>query len=447
MAIRLGESVTVKAVIIGVIVLVLLVPLMMLRSLVTERSVAREQAYAKVAQGWGGALTVGGPMLVVPTERLVTEERITRVVREEIYVLPESLEATIELKLEPQPRYVGIYAVPVYIATVHLSGHFDSAALRSLLGQPDTTYLWAQGRLRLPMSQVRSLREVRLARLATRDLEFGPASPGTLAGVESLVDLSGFETQPLTFEFETAVAGSRELSVLPLGSTTSVRLSSDWPHPAFDGAFLPVERSITAQGFQARWQVLELNRAYRQVWRQGEIDEATLQQSALGVGIYQAVDVYQRGERAIKYALLFIALTFMSFFAWEQLARIRLHPLQYLLVGLALSTFYLLLIALSEHMAFAAAYGVAAASLVLLLGIYVAGALRSRARGAAVAAGMTAVYGVLYVLVLSEDYALLLGAIVLYAALATVMLVTRRIDWYQRGERPAASAHGEAGDP
>jgi inner membrane protein len=208
-------------------------------------------------------------------------------------------------------------------------------------------------------------------------------------------------------------------------------LRSDWPHPSFQGAFLPAEREITAQGFEARWQVLELNRTYRQVFAEGEVDVATLDKSAFGVGLFQSVDIYQRAERAVKYAALFIALTFLTLFAWEQVTRNRLHPLQYLLVGLALSMFYLLLIALSEHIAFAVAYVTAAASLVLLIGLYIAGALRSSYRGLVAGGAMSLVYGLLYMLVLSKDYSLLLGAIILFVALAAVMLATRRIDWYQ----------------
>jgi inner membrane protein len=232
------------------------------------------------------------------------------------------------------------------------------------------------------------------------------------------------------------------LSVLPLGSTTTAALKSGWPHPSFQGAFLPASRSISADGFEARWQVLELNRSYRQAWLEGEVNEATLAESAFGVGLFQAVDIYQRGERAIKYALLFIALTFLTFLAWEHIARVRLHPLQYLLVGLALSMFYLLLIALSEHVAFALAYLIAAVALVMLIGVYVAGALKGRARGAAASAVMTVVYGLLYVLVLSEDYALLLGAIILFSALAAVMLATRKLDWYAVTPAPPQTEEG-----
>jgi inner membrane protein len=169
------------------------------------------------------------------------------------------------------------------------------------------------------------------------------------------------------------------------------------------------------------------------------VDSNELLASAFGVGLYQAVDVYQRSERAMKYALLFIALTFMTFFAWEHMAKTRLHPLQYLLVGLALSIFYLLLIALSEHIAFAAAYWSAAAALIVLVGLYLAGAMRNRLHGGVAAALITSVYGVLYALVLSESYSLLIGAIVLFAALGTVMLVTRHVDWYGGEEASDAS--------
>jgi inner membrane protein len=426
-----GGSVTVKALLIGAIVLLLLVPLMLLRGLVSERSALREQAYMKVAEGWGGSLVTSGPVLVVPTERVVTEDFKARTERRDVYVLPTKLDADIDLRLEPEPRYVGIYGIPVYLASVRVEGTFDFSTLR-IEALPGVKYLWNEARVRLPLSQVQSLREVKQASFAGQTLELGPAAPGELHGVEAMVDSSEIVNgRTVGFRFETVVAGSRNLSILPLGSRTNVTLKSNWPHPSFQGAFLPVERSISGSGFSARWQALELNRAYRQVWTRGEVDEGTLAASAFGVGLYQAVDVYQRGERAIKYALLFIALTFLTFFAWEQVTRIRLHPLQYLLVGLALSTFYLLLIALSEHIAFAWSYLAAAVALVLLIGVYIAGALRSRMRGLAAGTAMAGVYAVLYVLVLSEDYALLLGAIVLFVALAAVMLVTRRIDWYR----------------
>lgn len=444
MAMRIAESgsVTVKAVIVGVIVLLLLLPLAMLKGVVTERAGLREEAYQRVAEGWGGELTVGGPMLIVPTERRMIVDDKTRIVRSDIYLLPSRLHADVDVKLDPQPRYVGIYSVPVYLSTLRLQGEFDFTAWQPLLDRPEVTYLWSQSRLRLPVSSVRSLREIKQAKFAAQQVKLGPASPGLFRGVEARVDLSELRlASSTTFDFSAVIAGSRSVSMLPLGGVTTVNLRSDWPHPSFQGAFLPVERTIDDQGFQARWQVLELNRAFGQVWQEGEVDESTLTQSAFGVSLFQSVDIYQRAERAVKYAVLFIALTFLTFFAWEQVTRNRLHPLQYLLVGLALSMFYLLLIALSEHIEFAIAYVVAATALVLLIGLYIAGALHSSMRGLIAGGAMTLVYGLLYMLVLSEDYSLLLGAIILFVALAAVMLATRRIDWYQL--KPASSPQTE----
>jgi len=433
-------SVTVKAITVGIIILILMVPLEMLQSLVSERSALREQAYQRVAGGWGGSSLVGGPVLVVPTERTVTEKDVQRTLREDIYILPSELQVQVDMKMDTEPRYVGIYAVPVFLSSIKMTGHFDFAALRRYASTPDASYLWKEARLRLPLSDVRSLRSVDVARLGTAALKLGPASPGLYRGIESLVDLSDLvAAEAAPFDFSTVVAGSRDFSVLPVGSTTSVRIKSDWPHPSFQGAFLPAQRTIDDAGFDANWQVLELNRSYPAMWRDGEVNEASLMESVVGVGLYQAVDVYQRGERAVKYALLFIGLTFLTFFAWEQLGRSRMHPLQYLLVGLALSTFYLLLIALSEHLAFLLAYLVSAAALVSLIAIYIAGALASAQRGFVAGSMMTVVYGLLYALVLSEDYALLLGAIILFAALAAVMIATRRINWY-RDESEAEAA-------
>lgn len=442
MAFQIGESgtVTLKAVMIGVIVLLLLVPLGMLRGLVTERSSLREQAYMRVAQGWGGSAVLGGPMLVVPTQRTVIEridnKDVARIIRSDLYLLPASLDMAVDLQQQDDARYVGIYAVQVYLADVHFKGEFEFAALQPLLDKPGVTYLWHESRLRLPVSEVRSLREVSQTTFAGQSLKLGPAQPGLYGGIEARIDLTELaKTSSAAFEFGARIAGSRSLSLLPLGSTTTLQMHSNWPHPSFYGGFLPAERTITAEGFDARWQVLELNRTYRQAFSEEEVTQGVLDESAFGVSLYQTVDVYQRSERAVKYALLFIALTFLTFFAWEQITRNPLHPLQYLLIGLALSIFYLLLIALSEHISFAAAYLAAAAALVVLIGVYIAGALRSSMRGGIAAAAMSAVYALLYALVLSEDYALLLGAIVLFVALAAVMLVTRRIDWYRLGSR------------
>jgi inner membrane protein len=425
-------SITTKAVLIGVIVLLLLVPLAMLRGVLSERTTLREVAHQRVAEGWGGNLTFSGPMLVIPTDQKTIINNQVHVMRSSLYILPSRLDVNTDVSIDEQPRRVGIYGVPVYLSTLRLRGEFDLRPLQNMVDTSEITYLWAQARLLLPVSTTKSLREVTQSDFAGRHVTFGPAAQSVHPGVEAHVNASDLvPRETVAFAFDAVVAGSRSISVLPLGNVTTVNMKSNWPHPSFQGAFLPAEHKISEQGFEARWQVLELNRPYRTIWHEGEVDEAMLSKSAFGVGLFQSVDIYQRAERAVKYAALFIALTFLTLFAWEQVSRNRLHPLQYLLVGLALSMFYLLLIALSEHIAFLVAYLVAAASLVLLIGLYIAGALRSSRRGLVAGGAMSMIYGLLYMLVLSEDYSLLLGAIILFAALAAVMLATRRFDWYQ----------------
>jgi inner membrane protein len=431
MAIRFGgaHSTTVKMALIGLVILVLLVPLTMLEGMVRERAGMREQAFQKVASGWGGSLTIGGPVITVPTEHRVLEGAVTKVYREDLFMLPERVSIKAALKQEPEPRYVGIYNVPVYMVTLQLSGAFELQGARDDMEAryAGHTFHWQQARLRIPLSDARSLRQLGRARLDDRDLSFSPTGRGPYSGIDTAISL---DATPRAFDIELKMAGSREVSFLPLGATTDVQLSADWPDPSFQGAFLPADRTVGAGGFRASWQVLQLNRSFGQHWLQSEVDVNELAQSSFGVGLYQAVDVYQRSERAMKYALLFIALTFMTFFAWEHMAKTRLHPLQYLLVGLALSIFYLLLIALSEHVPFAAAYWSAAVALVLLVGVYLAGAMRNRLHGSVAALVVAGVYAVLYTLVLSESYSLLIGAVILFTALGAVMLVTRHVDWY-----------------
>jgi inner membrane protein len=195
------------------------------------------------------------------------------------------------------------------------------------------------------------------------------------------------------------------------------------------GAFLPSLYAIDTHGFNAQWQVLALIRSFAQSWIDCQVDTNKMTSAAYGVNLFQSVDVYQRSERAVKYALLFIALTFLSFFAWESLGRLSIHAMHYLFIGLALSTFYLLLIALSEHLPFWLSFWLRAVALVALLGSYVRGAMDSIRLGVIISVVMTLVYGLLYMLVLSENYALLIGAIALFAVLAAIMLATRKLRW------------------
>jgi inner membrane protein involved in colicin E2 resistance len=210
-----------------------------------------------------------------------------------------------------------------------------------------------------------------------------------------------------------------------------------WPHPDFDGAFLPISHKLSGQGYSANWRVLELNRAVPQMWRGSSVANASLLATAFGVRLFQPSDIYTQNYRSARYGILFVAITFACFFAWEHLVRgLRLHPMQYLLVGLALATFYLLLLALSEHIGFGSSYAIAAAALVALITTYIAGATTHVKSALGIGAALAASYAALYGILLSEDYALLFGSLLLFVILAALMLATRKLDWGRLGGSP-----------
>ncbi len=421
-----------KGVVIVLVTLLLLIPLSMLRGLVTERMRMADEAQAKVAAGWGGQQQVGGPMLVVPVKQVTRNnlgQPVDRLVH--AFTLPDRLE--IDVLLESESRRVGIYTVPVYQARVRIRASFTTADIGHLVSpeDPDCEVLWHDAELLLPVSEVKAIRAIEGAHWNETPLRFVgggyPQHDGVRAPIETGA-LRGGETGVFTAAL--TVAGSQALKFLPLGRTASVAMRADWPHPGFSGAYLPAEREITDAGFTARWQVLELNRDYPQNWIESPgVADAQLGRSSFGVNLFLPADIYQRNDRSTKYALLFIVMTFASLFLVEHLLGPQLHAVQYVLVGLALSMFFLLLLALSEHIGFDAAYWVATSSLVALTGVYLGGALRSRRRGWVAAAGFAVLYAMLFVILNAAETALLIGSLSLFAVLAAMMLITRNVDW------------------
>jgi inner membrane protein len=249
----------------------------------------------------------------------------------------------------------------------------------------------------------------------------------------------------IRFSFALTLAGSERLSFLPLARKAQIDIDSNWPHPKFEGAPAPLSPAISDAGFKARWSVLEINRNFGQSWLDGEVRAgesavAALAQSSVGVTFYEPVDIYQRNYRAVHYAVLLIAITFLTFLLWEQLAGIAIHGVQYLMVGLALAMFYLLLLALSEHVSFDVAYAISAGALVALITIYLTGVLKRLALSLGAGAGLATLYTLLYWILRSEDYSLLMGALLLFGVLAVLMLATRRVDWTRVGRRSVPGA-------
>jgi inner membrane protein len=334
-------------------------------------------------------------------------------------------------------RRLGLYDVPVYVARVHAKGEFDLAREISRLTRGGTSLRLRleQARLLLPIKDPRGLRDLVSA---TQEFQnFEPSSgfpiPVLAAPLQIAADPSAV---PHAFDLSFEIAGTQSLEFLPLARVLRVQAHGNWPDPGFTDGFLPIERRIDARGFTANWQVLNLNRTYGDRWFQDSTSAETLLASGFGIELVQPVDIYQRSTRAVKYGGLFIALSFLTLFLVENLQRRPVHPIQYGLMGLALSVFYLLLLALAEHVGFLLAYVLATGALCVLMSVDLAGALRSTGAGMASGGIFAATYALLYLLVTSESYALLAGSLALFALLATTMFLTRKIDWYAQGPSP-----------
>ena len=246
------------------------------------------------------------------------------------------------------------------------------------------------------------------------------------AGVSADIRLDGTQ-KSYPFHFTFNLNGSRQIQFAPVGKVTTVTAHSTWKDPSFGGAFLPVEREVNEQGFTAKWKVLHLNRNYPQHWKGGGHD---LSSSTFGVKLFNPVDIYQKTTRTAKYALMFIVFTFLAFLISEVMNRLRVHPVQYLLIGLAIIIFYTLLLSISEHINFAVAYLISSGAVVSLISGYAKAILKNRVVTLMVGGILVILYAYLYILLQLEDYALLMGSIGLFVVLSVIMYLTRKIDWY-----------------
>lgn len=429
--------------IIALLSLILLIPLAMIEEQIAARSERQDAVVQDIADTAAGAQTLIGPVLAVRYRERVTrverdaagKQTVTREIAERTLVLPPQ-QLAIDGNASVETRQRGLYRASLYHLDARLDGHFNIAERLGLAA--DRELIDARAYLVLGVADPRGVDNDPALRVNGRELRFKTGNAGALASPGLHAELGEIALDRggrFDFSFPLALTGSARLAIAPAGEATAVTLRSPWPHPSFQGRFLPLTRSVGERGFEAQWQISHLARDFDRVLAAGQEDFAGRPET-LAVSFIEPVNVYLKSERAVKYGVLFVVLTFAAFFLTEVLRRVPIHPLQYLLVGLALAVFFLLLIALSEHFAFGLAYALSGAACVALIGAYLAGALGSLRRGAGFAAGIGALYGVLYGVLLSEDNALLMGALLLFAALGATMLATRRIDWYRLGAAP-----------
>ncbi|MCI5192960.1 MAG: cell envelope integrity protein CreD [Candidatus Electrothrix sp. AU1_5] len=427
-------SATLKIIAIGILVLVLQIPASMISSVMYERESRRNTVVQEINSKWGWSQTVTGPFFTIPFKEFYTDRNKEEKVRiKYFHLLPEQL--TITGAVTPHIRYRSLYEAVLYTTQLKVSGRFTVPPLAQLTISPENI-LWDKALFSIGISDMRGIQE---QITVTWNGVTHEVTPGlqtkdiASAGVSSLIPLSptaGASSSSLNFALQLHLNGSEKISFIPVAEETVVKLTSDWPSPSFNGAFLPATRKVDEQGFSASWKVLHLNRNFPQVWQGNryKVDEA-----AFGLKLLITADIYQKSIRISKYALMFIVFTFSAFFFTEIINRKRVHPIQYLLIGLAVTLFYVLLLSISEHLNFNIAYLLSAGAITCLITGYSQGILRNKYFTLTVCALLLILYAYLYIVLQLEDYALLMGALGLFAVLTTVMYLTRKVDWYATG--------------
>lgn len=437
---------------VALLILLLLIPLSMIDGLVSERQYQRAEVLQDIARSSSYRQQLTGPILVMPYTKVwhqwkthaKTGERYMEEQRRSgrLYFLPERFVLNGTVATEERAR--GIYKALLYRSDNQISGAFK-LPVRFGLGDDLGLYQFATPFLSVGISDIRGISNDLQLRFNGGNLGFAPGSGDERlgAGVHApLPQLDSQGGQVLEFAFDLKLQGTEQLSITPVGRDSRVELSADWPHPSFVGEYLPSSREVSTTGFKAHWQTsffaTNLEEALRDCVREDSCNALTARN--FGVSFIDPVDQYLKTERAIKYALLFIGLTFAVFFLFEVLKRMSVHPVQYALVGMSLALFYLLLLSLSEHLSFVLAYAIAATACVLLIGFYVSHVLHSALRGGVFGLLLAALYGLLFALLNAEDYALLMGSILVFGVLTGVMVLTRKLDWYGVGKTTPAGS-------
>jgi inner membrane protein len=433
---NLSDSVFIKVIFVGVVTVILLVPLFLVRSLITERQGRRDIAAIEVGEKWGGMQTVAGPFITVPYRVYwIDENKVQHTGRQYAQFLPDSL--AIEASIDPEIRSRGIFDVVVYKASISMKGYFSPIDIREMK-LPVDDILWDEVYLSLAISDMRGIREGVDLRWNGSGRSFEPGITDQeifSSGINAKVpDPERTLAGKNSFELDLRVNGSEELYFVPVGRRNTTKVTSSWPDPSFIGSYLPTTHQIDSDGFSASWEISYLSRSYGQSWRSSSPNFSgiggALLNSAYGTKLFLSVDHYHKTMRSVKYAILFIILTFVAFFLLEVTSSLRIHPFQYLMVGLAMSVFFLLLLSLSEHMAFTYSYVLASLVTIGIISVYSARILNRKKRTLFFTLLLLLLYVCLFILMQLEDYALLLGSAIVFLLLGFVMFITRGIDWY-----------------
>ncbi len=430
----LDQAVFIRILVIGFVILLLQIPVSMIENQIYARQLTKNRAIKEVSSKWGMAQTVIGPKLVIPYIRTVTyknQQGKTEVSKTKHYAtfLPDTFNA--RARVTNKTRYRGIFEVPLYQAQITISGRYSKPDF-SQLGIDEKTVLWNEAELVVQVSDARAIQQQVYLQWNGTSLPFEPGTGksgqsgyGFHLPLKSLGDKQHYE-----YSINMLLNGSTRLYLTPLGKDSEIRISSAWPDPSFQGNWLPVKRKVTDKGFEATWKVPYISRNFAQQWRNENSKQSRLNEAAVGVDFISPVNNYTMAVRSIKYAFVFMLLTFGTMWLIEVISRHKVHLIQYLFIGLGMSFFYLLLVSFSEHIGFGWAYSIASIAVIVMVTAYSRTALKTGKRALIIGAGITLLYGYLYTLLQEQNYSMLIGSIGMFTALALVMYLTRNIDWY-----------------
>lgn len=430
---KINQSITFKALIIGFLTLILLIPGLMIQDLIQERQQRSVETIEKINAKWSLAQTVCGPILAVPYTTTYVDANNQKILQEHILnITPENLH--IDTRLFPEERYYGIYKTILYKSEIDITGNFD----KIIVQKTDNSVIhWDRAFLTIGVSDLRGITDN--INFTLNGKQYAAEAAGNYDRLMGKILVIGLEKadsllsgEPLNFSCSLKLNGSSNINFIPVGKTSKVHVAGTWKSPGFIGNFSP-EHTITETGFDADWSILRFNRSIPETWIDNQVE--TFADASFGVNLIDPVNHYQQNMRSAKYAIMFIALTFVVFFFVEILTKKRIHPIQYLLVGLALILFYSLLLSISEQINFGIAYLIASIATIGLITVYTHSIFKNSMQTGALAAMLCTLYIFLYVILQLEDVALLIGSIGLFIILGAIMFFSRKINWYKEEEK------------
>ncbi len=428
---EISNSITTKIITIGILILILLIPSNMAYDLIKERKYTKDEVVNEISEKWGNAQKIYGPYLLVPYEVSYYDNKtkVTAKQLEYFYILPKKLD--INASVKPQIRYRSIYEAVLYNADINISGEFDYLYVNNL-DIDKKNILWDKAVFSLEIADLRGIEQSIDLSFSNKSYALNSGLKKYLAskmGINSKVDVNLQNNEK--FSLNMKLRGSKYIKFAPVGEFSKASVVSDWKSPSFIGSFLPSKRQIGKDGFDATWSVAGLSRSYPQAFLKDYDMSNAIQNSSFGVNFIITADIYQKTTRVSKYALLFIVFSFGAFFFCEVLTKHKIHPIQYLLVGFGVVLFYILLLALGEHLGFNVAYILASILITGLITLYSHGVLKNKYFTTAIFCTLSILYGYLFVVLQQESYSLLMGAIGLFVVLSVIMYATRNIDWYK----------------